>query len=303
VTSAGFTTPVGNYDINGTGLTVTSGNYVATIVQDGGNSTQLQIVPAQLYYAANPMTTIYGNDVPPATGTVQGLKNGESLTSVTIGTLVWTAFANSGNDVGVYAIEGSGLAAFNPNYEVQILQRAENQFAQIINPAQLTYVADPKKRSAQLANPPFTGHVAGLKNNDQLDEVTIGELVFTTTAPADTLGGTYPIYGGGLTLVSGNYLATILQDPSNATAFIVIPIPATSPQAHQEVLDNDDGVGETVEDSVASRSNDLNILGTNIVSDDMADGANDEMAGQLCVLGAPEAAKSASCDLNKELGN
>jgi hypothetical protein len=68
-------------------------------------------------------------------------------------------------------------------------------------------------------------------------------------------------------------------------------------------LENEDGIGETVEDSVASRSNDLNILGTNIVSDDMSDGTNDEMAGQLCVLGAPEAAKSKSCDLNKELGN
>jgi hypothetical protein len=249
------------------------------------------------------MSSIYGDDVPPASGTVQGLKNGESLTSVTIGTLVWTAFAGSGNDVGVYSVLGSGLAAFNPNYEVQILQRPENQFAQIINPAQLTYVADPKKRSAQLPDPPFTGHVAGLKNNDVLDDVTFGTLVFTTDAPADTLGGTYGIFGGGLTLVSGNYLATILQDPSNATAFTVIPIPSTSPQAHQEVLENEDGIGETVEDSVASRSNDLNILGTNIVSDDMSDGTNDEMAGQLCVLGAPEAAKSKSCDLNKELGN
>ena len=186
---------------------------------------------------------------------------------------------------------------------MEILQRPENEFAQIINPAQLTYVADPKKRSAQLPDPPFTGHVAGLKNNDSLDDATFGTLVFTTDAPADTLGGTYGIFGGGLTLVSGNYLATILQDPSNATAFTVIPIPSTSPQAHQEVLNSEDGVGETVEDSVSSRSNDLNILGTNIVSDDMADGMNDEMAGQLCVLGAPEMAKSANCDLNKDLGN
>ena len=103
---------------------------------------------------------------------------------------------------------------------------------------------------------------------------------------ADTSGGNYAIDGGGLTVVSGNYLATILQDPSNATAFTVIPIPSTSPQAHQEVLDNRGRRRiETVEDRPPRVRTNLNIVGTSIVSDDMADGKNDEMAGQLCVSG------------------
>jgi hypothetical protein len=211
--------------------------------------------------------------------------------------------ADSSVDVGVYAIEGSGMAAFNPNYESEILQADQNEFAMIINPAQLTYLADPKTRIQGLADPLFTGQVTGLKNGDDLEDVSIGTLVFTTTATEASLGGQYPIIGGGLTVVGGNYLAAIPQDPSNAAAFTIIGIPFTTQQTYQEA-DRDEGSAiEAAEGSTSSRSNDLNIEGTSIVSDDMADGSNDEMAGQLCILGAPDVLASGACDTRKTTGN
>jgi hypothetical protein len=142
-----------------------------------------------------------------------------------------------------------------------------------------------------------------LKNGDSIEDVTIGTLVFSTPATADSFGGLYPIYGGGLTVVSGNYLAAIPQDPSNATALTIIAIPLTTVQTLQEGEDDQDGVIETAEGSTSSRSNELNIVGVGPVSDDMADGTNDEMAGQLCVLGAPDVAASADCDARKSMGH
>ncbi len=303
LSSATPTSNAGDYEINGGGLTVTSGNYLPTIEQDSENESALEVTPAQLYYAANSMTSIYGDDIGPGGGTIQGLKNGETLASAAIGTLVWTVGANSSSDVGVYTIEGSGLGAFNPNYEAEILQAPGNDFAMVINPAQLYYLADPKSISAGLANPEFTGQLIGLKSDDIEEDATIGTLVFTTTAPGDSLGGIYAINGEGLTVFSGNYLATILQDPSNATAFTIIPIPSTSPQAQQETLEGEDGAVEEADGTTASRSNELNIVGTNIVSDDMGDGQNDELAGQLCILGAPEMDASADCNARKAMGN
>ena len=46
---------------------------------------------------------------------------------------------------------------------------------------------------------------------------------------------------------------------------------------------------------MSSRPNELGIVGVDIVSDDLSDGKNDELADQLCVLGAAEAASAPGC--------
>src|SRR3546814_857300 len=98
---------IGNYAINGGGLTST--NYV--FVQDPGNATALTIDPATLTFIANPFTRIYGDPNGVLGGTVIGFRNGEDLGSATDGTLAFTSTADEFSDVGNYAIIGGGLSA------------------------------------------------------------------------------------------------------------------------------------------------------------------------------------------------
>lgn len=289
------TSNVGTYGIFGGGLTITSGNYVTVIEQDSQNDDALTITPAQLIYSATPITRVYGQPNGLVTGTILGLKNGETLASVTEGTLLWTPDADETSDVGVYAIEGSGLAVVSENYEQTIEQAIENNAALTITPAQLTYLADPKFRLYGFPNPPLTGQVLGVTNGDDISEITTGTLGFSTTAGPFTLGGLYPITGGGLTVVSNNYIATILQDPSNATALVIQDIPANAGQALGEGGKGDEGAVDEEQNTMTSRENELGIVGVGPVSDDMADGKNDQQGDQLCVLGAREAANAPGC--------
>ena len=113
-TSATPASSVGNYSINGSGLTANNGNY--TFVQAPGNSTSLIITDAFLTYTANPVTRVYGDPDPVFSGTVSGFKNGDTTSTATTGTLTFTSFTNDSSNVGTYLINGSGLIANNGNY-------------------------------------------------------------------------------------------------------------------------------------------------------------------------------------------
>jgi trimeric autotransporter adhesin len=296
------TTSLGNYAILGGGLTVTSGNYFSAIDQDPSNATALTITPAQLFYVADTKSKIYGQVNPVFTGTLQGLKNGETLEVVTDGTLVWVSQATNGSDAGTYDVLGEGLTVVSGNYLVDILQAPGNEDAFTINQAQLTFRADLQSRIYGFPNPALTGELLGLVNGDSIENAVDGDLVFTTNATEASLAGYYAINGGGVVVDSPNYITTILQDPSNATAFRIIGVPLTTTQTQQEGEETQDGAIDDAKGSTSSRSNELNIVGVGPVSDDMADGKNDEMADQLCVLGAPEVATSANCNARKAAG-
>jgi hypothetical protein len=275
-------------------LTVTSGNYEFIIQQDDPNQGALQIDPAQLFYTANPFSRVYGQLNPTVTGTVTGLRNGEALDTVALGSIFWETETDETTDVGLYRVEGQGLVVFNNNYESNIEQSASNEFAVTITPAQLFYLADPRSRIYGFPDAPFTGQVTGFALGDTIEDVTGGTLGFTTPAPINAVGGQYAINGGGLTITSINYIPTILQDPSNATALTIQNIPSQATQANGETM-NEEDTAEQEQNDMSTRSNDLGIVGVGIVSDDLSDGKNDQLADQLCVLGAAEAANAAGC--------
>jgi len=293
---------VGTYEIEGGGLVVTSGNYQLVIDQEAGNQGALEIIPAQLFYTANPFTRVYGQLNPTITGTISGLKNNDTVASVALGQALWQAEADETSNVGFYGIEGSGLVITSPNYEQEILQSDSNQFAISITPAQLFYLANPSSRLAGYPNPVFTGTVLGVVAGESIEDVTGGDLLFTTTADGSSLGGLYEINGSGLVVTSINYNATILQDPSNATALTIQDIPSQAVQANGESTTENDGAVNQEQNDMSSRPNELGIVGVDTVTDDMGDGKNDQLADQLCVLGAAEAANAPGCVARQQQG-
>jgi hypothetical protein len=208
---------VGTYAINGSGLTANNGNY--TLQQAAGNATVLTIDPALLTYTANSVSRTYGGANPALTGTISGFVNGDTQSSATTGTTVFSSPATAASSVGSYAINGSGLTANNGNYTFQ--QASGNATALIIDPAVLTYTANAAARTYGDANPSFTGTISGFVNGDTLVSATTGTKVFGSPANAASNVGSYAINGLGLTANNGNY--TFQQAGGNATALMIEP--------------------------------------------------------------------------------
>ena len=210
-TAATNASNVGSYAINGSGLAVISGNYMSAIGQDAANATALTITPAQLTYKADKASRTYGAADPVFTGTVTGFVLGQDLNSATTGTLLFTTAADITSNVGKYAIDGSGLTANFGNY--YFAQANSNAKALTIDPAILTYIADPTSRAFGTAYPVFTGTVTGFVLGQDLATATTGK----KTSPA----GSYDIKGAGLTANNGNY--KFVQADSNAMALTIVP--------------------------------------------------------------------------------
>ncbi|MCL4746879.1 MAG: hypothetical protein KJZ83_15915 [Burkholderiaceae bacterium] len=207
----------GSYPIEGSGLVARNGNY--RFVQAGANATALTIVPVTLSYLATPESREYGLPNPALTGTVTGLRNGQSLESATSGVAVFATPATQASDAGSYPIEGSGLVVTNGNYT--LVQAPGNATALSIVPATLVYQATPVSREYGNPNPPLGGVVTGFRNADTLANATSGTLLFTTVATAASNVGAYPVDGAGLVAASGNY--RFAQAESNAGALTVEP--------------------------------------------------------------------------------
>jgi hypothetical protein len=103
------------------------------------------------------------------------------------------------------------------NYTFQ--QAPANTTALSINPALLTYVANPASQTYGSSNTAFTGTVSGFVNGETLASATAGTAVFTSTSSALISVGLYAINGSGLT--ASNY--TFAQAPTNATALTIKP--------------------------------------------------------------------------------
>jgi len=69
------------------------------------------ITPAILTYVANPVINLVGTSLPIFTGTVSGFVGGDTPGNSTTGTLTFSTTATYASPPGVYAINGSGLAA------------------------------------------------------------------------------------------------------------------------------------------------------------------------------------------------
>jgi hypothetical protein len=232
--AATATSNVGAYSIDGSGLTANNGNYV--FVQADGNSSALTINPATLTYSANTGSRTYGAGNPALSGTVTGFVNGQTLATATSGSVTFTTAATAASNVGTYAIDGSGLTADHGNY---VFAQAEgNSTALTINPATLTYTANPVSRPPGASNPVFSGTVTGFVDGQTLASATTGTALFTSAAGTTSAAGGYAIDGSGLTADHGNYVFT--QASANASALTVtaavMPPPPPTPTPTPTVL-------------------------------------------------------------------
>jgi hypothetical protein len=212
---------VGSYAITGSGLSANNGNYV--FAQAPGNATALTIAPATLTVSSNTASRQYGAAEPSFSGTVSGFVAGDTLASATSGSEVFGTAALSNSNVGSYAITGSGLVANGGNYV--FVQAPGNATALTIDPAMLTYLANPANRLYGAVEPAFSGTVSGFVAGETLASATTGREAYSTSAPAGSNVGRYAITGSGLAANHGNYVFT--QAAGNATALTIDPATLT----------------------------------------------------------------------------
>lgn len=130
-TTATQASNIGSYAINGN-FTSPAG-YVLKITNGA-----LAVTPATLTYVANPQQRLVGTPNGAFSGSVNGFRNGDTLTSATTGTLDFQSPADINSPVGVYGIFGSGLGANNYVF----VQANGNATALTITPPQSTYTLD-----------------------------------------------------------------------------------------------------------------------------------------------------------------
>lgn len=217
-TTAGATSNVGTYAINGSGLAGNSGNYAFTFAQAAGNANALTIAARPITISADPLSRLYGGTNPALTYTVggSGLVIGDTLT----GALATTA--TTASNVGTYAITQGNLAA-SSNYAVTY-----DGANLSVTPAQLTLVYSANGATSVYGNAiaALSGSVAGtgFVNGDTVASLT-GTAAWTTSASNTANVGNYAISGSGLT--SGNYTITANQAADNATAYVITARPIT----------------------------------------------------------------------------
>jgi hypothetical protein len=141
-------------------------------------SVAAQAQTASLVVTALNAGRFYGDPNPELTGTITGLRSGDTITAI------FTTVANPGSSVGDYVIVATLVDPDNKlsNYNVVI-----NTGTLTVTPAPLTVIADDATRAAGQPNPTFTGTISGLKNGD--------DITATHDSPA-TVGseaGAYPI--------------------------------------------------------------------------------------------------------------
>jgi filamentous hemagglutinin family protein len=144
---------------------------------DAGNYTLLQpsglfadIEQATLQYLANSTTGIFGQPLPPLSGSVSGFKGADSVGASTSGTLSFTSDANEQSPPGSYAVIGGGLSATNYKFE----QALTNQTA-------LTVVSLPPSGS------PFTAAKEGPTTATDVTVTSVIEPLTLITGPSGGL--------------------------------------------------------------------------------------------------------------------
>ncbi|HET6248931.1 MAG TPA: MBG domain-containing protein, partial [Tepidisphaeraceae bacterium] len=214
VVAPGPTYAITASNAQGSGL----GNYTI-----GYNSGTLTVTPAPLTVTALGGTSTYGQSPGNPGLSASGLQNGESvsvLTGLSNGFGI-TNLTNAGN----YTTSVLGTLT-NGNYTMG----SSNPGSWVVNPAALTYVANPASSNFGSAFPAFTGTVTGFVNGETMASATTGTLAWNTTVTPTSPQGFYPIDGSGLTANFGNYV--FVQAASNTTALalgIALSPPYTPP--------------------------------------------------------------------------
>jgi len=202
--TANTNSPVGAYPITfafsdpGSKL----GNYVITT-----NNGTLTVTNASLAVTASSAGKVYGATLNPTAFGVTGLRNSDSVTSVTL----TSAGSVSNAPVGSYSIvasgaTGTGLANYSIGYSNGTL---------VVTQAVLVATADDQSRAYGQPNPVFTINYSGFVNGDGtnvLDELPVaGSSATNTSAPGNYV---IAITGGG----DNNYLLSTAPGTLTITA-------------------------------------------------------------------------------------
>lgn len=184
-TGAGTNSPVGAYPITITlgDLGVTDTNYSVLLVNG-----VLTITPAPLNLAADNRTRIYGATNPVFTGTVTGIQNGDAIS------ISYTTVADTNSPIGSYDIVPGAAGPALTNYSVM----ASNGVL-TVTPAGLSVTANNVTRVYGVTNPPLTGVIVGIQNNEAISAS------YGTSANAASPVGTYPIVPSLFGSTLGNY--------------------------------------------------------------------------------------------------
>jgi hypothetical protein len=142
----------------------------------GSVAAQAQAAP--LVVTAINSGRFYGDPNPAFTGTITGLKSGDTITAI------YTSVADPTSPVGDYLIVPILVDPDNQlsNYTVTL-----NTGTLTVTPAPLSIVADDATRAAGQPNPAFTGTISGIKNGD---DITV---IHDSPATVGSGAGTYPI--------------------------------------------------------------------------------------------------------------
>ncbi len=183
-TTATAASPVGTYPITPALADPTGklGNYTVTST----NGT-LTITNAVLTVTAANASRFYGDPNPAFTGTITGLKNGDTITAT------FSSVAVATSAPGTYAIVP---ALVDPNNQAGNYTVVLNNGVLTVNAAPLSVVVASATRSYGAANPAFTGTITGLKNGDNITAS------YTTVADPTSNVGSYAI-------------TPVLSDPTN----------------------------------------------------------------------------------------
>ena len=179
------------------------GNYTVTATNG-----VLTVSPAPLVVTAANASRLYGDPNPAFTGSISGVKNGDTFS------LSFSSVADATSPVGTYPIVPSLTDPNNklPNYSVTI-----NDGTLTVNPAPLTVSAANATRVYGDPNPAFTGTLTGIKNGDNITAAY-------SSVDATAAVGTYPIVPALVdpTNKLGNYVVT-----SNNGTLTITPAPLT----------------------------------------------------------------------------
>src|SRR6185312_10751547 len=173
-TSALITSAVGSYPLVGTvvpGAGFNGSNYSIT------SSGALTISPATLNASAVNVSRVYGDSNPVFSGTLTGLKNGDSITAT------FSTAAGAASSVGSYSI----VPTFSDPQSKLTNYTVVPSGNLTVTSAPLAVAAANASRPYGESNPVFTGTISVIKNADSITAS------FASAATSASAAGTYPI--------------------------------------------------------------------------------------------------------------
>ena len=179
-TLAETNSPVGQYTVTPSGLNAT--NYTITFA-DGA----LTITAYALVVTADHQSKLYGAELPALTGSLVGVREGDSITAT------FTTTGTTTSDAGLYPITPvlNDPANLLTNYTVTLVSGTLTNL-----PAPLLVTADATNRVYGTANPAFTATITGFVNGDDASDLD-APVTLSTTADAASPAGTYNIVPAG----------------------------------------------------------------------------------------------------------